>query len=74
MALTESANLHPITENRSIVSFDMGVSKRRLLFIEVASLSCQWALQDNRMQELVVQLLVKAKGTDITDKFAEGSG
>ena len=74
MALTESANLHPITENRSIFSFDAGASKRRSLFVEVASLSCQRALRDNRMQELVVWLLVEAKGTDITDKFAEGSG
>lgn len=74
MTLTESVNLHPITENRSIVTFDSGASKRRSLFVEVAGLSCQRALRENRMQVLVVRLLVEAKGTDITDKFAERSG
>ena len=61
MALTESTNLHLITENRSIVSCDVGASKRRSLFVEVAGLSCQWALQENRMQELVVHFLLKPR-------------
>ena len=48
---------------------DRGASREKR-FISLDSLSLQ-ALQEDGMKVLIVQFLIKAKGADIMDKFAE---
>jgi hypothetical protein len=73
MIHTERVYLHTTTENRSTVYICKRASKQRLCFAGVASLGCR-AQQENGMKVFVVWLLVKDKGTDITDELAEGRG